>query len=50
MVISKVRGLFKKKEVKMAKNKGWEYYLAIILSIVGVIAILLIVLRVLGVL
>ena len=33
----------------MAKKKGWEYYLAIILSIVGVIAIIIIALRALGV-
>jgi len=34
----------------MAKDRGWEYYLAIVLSIIGVAAIILIVLRVLGVL
>ena len=35
----------------MAKKqeKGWEYYLAIVLSIVGVLAIIAIALRALGV-
>jgi len=31
------------------QEKGWEYYLAIILSIIGVLAILIIALRALGV-
>jgi hypothetical protein len=31
------------------KQKGWEYYLAIILSIIGILAIVAIALRALGV-
>ncbi len=34
---------------KKSKDVGWEYYLAIALSVIGVIAIVVIALRALGV-